>query len=300
VISGTISVSPFSVLIKTVISANEFDYCSRLDKCKLTKTIIYGDKMTAKVIRMGYYTSVKGGAPKPFQIPDGMLCFELITAGSVYSPEGDPAELYGAGWIFVHLAGQHTVWRSAPDSHYECMTVSFNTARIPDSETWPRAFFWEDINQAVSFAHEMLYARHNTRVDQENLGDLIWSQFRFRLDLFRRKSKQQIPPRVAAVMNYIEKHYAEYIAIDHLAERAGLSASHLHAYFRTFVKVTPHQYLIQQRMQAARHSLATTNTPIKALAREVGYANTEHFCRAFKRNFGMTAAEYRYKYMVYK
>lgn len=256
--------------------------------------------MTPKVIRMGYYTSGKGGAPKPFQIPDCMLCFELITSGSVYPPSGDQTQLYGSGWIFVHRPGQHTVWRTEPDSHYECMTVSFNTALIDTKVEWPEAFFWEDINQAVSFAHEMLYARHHTRVDQEILGDLIWSQFRFRLDLFRRKSKQQIPPRVAAVMNYIEKHYAEDMDVDTMAEHAGLSASHLHAYFRTFVKVTPHQYLIRQRMQAAGHALATTNTPIKAIAQEVGYANTEHFCRAFKQYFKMTAAEYRYKYMVHK
>ena len=252
------------------------------------------------MIRMGYYTSGKGGAPKPYQIPENMLCFELITDGYVYAPEGDLPQLHGAGWIFVHQTGQHTVWRTEPDSHYECMTVSFNTSMIQEKEDWPGAFFWEDINQAVSFAHEMLYARHHTRVDQEILGDLIWSQFRFRLDQFRRQSKQQIPPRVAAVMAYIEKHYAEDIAIEDMAARAGLSPSHLHAYFREFVKVTPHQYLIRQRMQAARHALATSNTPIKVLAQEVGYANTESFCRAFKQHAGLTAADYRQKYMVYR
>jgi AraC-like DNA-binding protein len=253
-----------------------------------------------KVIRMGYYTSGKGGAPKPFQIPENMLCFEMITDGSVYAPSGNRPQLYGAGWIFVHQAGQHTVWKTEPDSHYECMTVSFNTALLADTEVWPGAFFWEDINQAVSFAHEMLYARHHTRINQEILGALIWSQFRFRLDQFRRQSKQQIPPRVAAVMAFIEKHYAEDIAINDLAAQVGLSPSHLHAHFREFVKVTPHQYLIRQRMQAARHALATSNTPIKVLAQEVGYANTENFCRSFKKHAGLTAADYRQKYMVHQ
>ncbi|MFA7256850.1 MAG: AraC family transcriptional regulator [Kiritimatiellales bacterium] len=256
--------------------------------------------MTNKLIRMGYYTSAKGGAPKPFQIPDNMLCFELITAGHVYAPTGNPPQLRGAGWIFVHQAGQNTVWQTEPDDHYECMVVSFNAGQPQEKETWPRNFFWEDIHQAVSFAHEMLYAFHHTRVDQEVLGNLIWSQFRFRRDQFRRQSKQKIPPRVVSVMAYIEKHYAENIAVEDIAARAGLSASHLHADFRTFAKVSPHQYLILQRMQAARHALATSDTPIKVLAQEVGYANTENFCRAFKQHSGLTAADYRQKYMVYK
>lgn len=256
--------------------------------------------MTGKLTQMGYFTSAKGGAPRPYLLPAGMLRFELITAGHVYAPTGNPPQLRGAGWVFIHQPGQHTVWQTEPDDHYECMAVSFSTTPMQEKETWPRAFFWEDITQAVGFAQEMLYAFHHTRVDQEILGDLIWSQLRFRLDQFRRQSKQKIPPRVASVMAYIEKHYAENIAIEDMAARAELSASHLHADFRTYAKATPHQYLILQRMQAARHALATSNTPIKVLAQEVGYTNTENFCRAFKRHSGLTAADYRQKYMVYQ
>ena len=84
-----------------------------------------------------------------------------------------------------------------------------------------------------------------------------------------------------------------------MAAHVDLSASHLHARFREFVGMSPHQYVINRRLQEARHRLATTSAPIKAIAADIGYANTETFCRAFKSRCNITAATYRRKYMIY-
>jgi AraC-like DNA-binding protein len=52
-------------------------------------------------------------------------------------------------------------------------------------------------------------------------------------------------------------------------------------------------------MRSARHKLVTTGAPIKSIAMDVGYANTENFCRAFKKHCGLTAAAYRRKFIPY-
>ncbi|MEX1119910.1 MAG: helix-turn-helix transcriptional regulator, partial [Terrimicrobiaceae bacterium] len=97
----------------------------------------------------------------------------------------------------------------------------------------------------------------------------------------------------------IERHHANPIALEDLAGQAGLSSSHLHAQFRKHVGMTPHQHLILERMRRAKHLLVSTNQPVKAVASSVGYANTENFCRAFRKNFGTTAALYRRKFKTY-
>ncbi|MCK9589019.1 MAG: AraC family transcriptional regulator [Terrimicrobiaceae bacterium] len=131
-------------------------------------------------------------------------------------------------------------------------------------------------------------------------GDLIWSQFRFRLEESRRPAKHQaMPPLVASVMSHMDRLYAEPLGVEDLAAHFGLSASHLHAQFREHAGMTPHQHLILQRMRSARHKLVTTSDPIKSIAREAGYANTENFCRAFKKHCGLTAANYRRKFIPY-
>ncbi|NQU41270.1 MAG: helix-turn-helix transcriptional regulator [Lentisphaerae bacterium] len=250
--------------------------------------------MTPILKAMGYFTSPRGGAPAPYRIPPNELVFELIAAGSVFAPNGN--QLCGPGWLFVHRSGEHTIWRSPPGEHYECMVCAFTTADSKDE--WPRAFPWHESEGAVSFAHEMLYAFHHTRVDTTILGDLVWSQFRFRLDQYRRHEQHTMSPRLAAVMAYMDRHLAEPLSIATLATRVALSPSHLHARFREATGMTPHQYLIRQRMRAARHLLATTSAPIKSIAVDVGYANPENFCRAFKQHAHTTAAAYRRRYMI--
>ena len=258
-----------------------------------------GEKMKIKIVSIGYYISPVGGASSPFSISDGQFFFEIITAGAVYSPVDDKS-LRGSGWVFAHQPGQQTVWRSEPMGNYECLTILFDITDKRLSDIWLRDFYWGDEKPAVDFAHEMLHAFHHTNIDRNILGDFAWSQLQFRLENYKyQESRREIPPRISEVMTYIDKYYSAALGIEELAEHVSLSASHLHARFREFVGMTPHQYLIRQRMRAARHTLATTDLPIKAVASDVGYANTESFCRAFKEHFGITAAGYRRKYMIY-
>jgi AraC-like DNA-binding protein len=261
----------------------------------LTKTLIYGDKVESSLTHVGIYVSPMGGAPKPAYVDDGQLLFELITAGCVHSLSG--LDLRRPGWIFCHHPGEHTIWRSEPDSHYECLTLKFDLSSVRIPENWPRSFFWDDTDHAITFANEMLYSFHHTNVAKDILGDLIWSQLRFKLDQFRRsRTEQNVPPRISKAISYIERYYSQDVGIQELANEVAMSPSHLHAQFKAFVDMSPHQYLIMQRMREARHALVTTDDPIKAISYQVGYPNTENFCRAFKRHFKTTAAAYRTRY----
>ena len=248
---------------------------------------------------IGFFRSGPGGAPYPAVIEKDQLLFELITEGAVYNPSGNT--LHGVGTVFLHRQGQETVSRTEGDGFYACRTACFHRDWASPPVDWPRHFAWEDGDQAISFAEEMLEAFHHTEQDRQVIGDLVWSRFRYQLDLYRRRpSGRDIPPRLAAVLAHIESHYVEPLGVDALASRIGLSASHLHAEFRQYLGITPHQHLINHRMRSARHKLATTGEPIKSVAEAVGYANPENFCRAFKKYSGLSAAAYRKKYRTYE
>ena len=254
--------------------------------------------MKAALESVGHYTSGPGGADHPAVIPPNVLLFELITEGSVYSPGG--SDLHGPGAVFAHSPGQSTVSRTPGEGHYACMTARYRLDRRSRRFAWPRVFQWAVVSEVLRFSEEILFAFHHTDLDRGVLGDLIWSQFRFRLEEFRRSAKHRaIPPLVAGVMGHMDRHFAEPLGVEGLAARFGLSASYLHAQFREHAGMTPHQHLVLQRMRSARHKLATTGAPIKSIARDVGYANTENFCRAFKKHSGLTAAAYRRKFIPY-
>ena len=244
---------------------------------------------------IGWYVSGPGGAIAPARIPKNRLLFELITEGAVYAPGGEL--LHGVGTIFVHRPGEETIWRTAGSGRYACMTARFHLKRVPSDVSWPRWFVWGEPGGALGFAEEMLHAFHHAGMNRRSIGELVWSQFCFRLESHQRHATGKgIPARLAAVLNHIESHYDVPLGIEDLAQAIGLSSSHLHALFREHLGMTPHQHLILERMRAARHRLATSGDPIKAVASGVGYANTESFCRAFKQHTGLTAASYRKKY----
>lgn len=261
--------------------------------------MILGEKMKRELASVGHYISPQGGSVAPYQIMDGEIVFELITEGAVYGPLDDN-RLCGPGWIFAHLPGDQTVSRTEQTDHYECISIVFNVSPDIKLNEWSRSFFWKEEKSAISFAHEVIYAFYHTSIERNILGDFIWSQLKLRQESYKHlESRREVPPRISEVMSYIERYYTAALGIEELAEHVKLSASHLHARFKKCTGMTPHQYLINQRMKAARHILATTDAPIKAVATDIGYANPESFCRAFKEHFGITAAGYRRKYMIY-
>jgi AraC-like DNA-binding protein len=233
----------------------------------------------------------------PSTISPGEFLFEMVTQGRVMHP--DTKELVGPGEIFFHRPGEQTIFKSPTDEKYECMTALFHLEKEP--ENLPRSFCWQETRDAERFSREMLFAFHHEGIALDVLGDIIWAQFSFRLaqDTLRHR-QNTIPPRIASVVNEIAKHPEENHSVERLASKIGLSASHLHAEFKSVLGKTPHQVVIQYRMSAARHRLVTTTDPVKAIAFDVGYTNTENFCRAFKNHTGLTAANFRRKYMVYR
>ncbi|MDF3128891.1 AraC family transcriptional regulator [Kiritimatiellaeota bacterium B1221] len=255
-----------------------------------------GEKIKPQLVRVGYFISPIGGAVVPSEILPGEYLFELVTRGRVKHPEKEAWA--GPGWIFFHQPGQETIYQSTADEHYECMTALFT---IPAPVTdWPRSFRWEETRDAESFSREMLYAFHHEGISLDVLGDLIWAQFSFRYAQDQvRHSHTRIPPRIASVIAEIARHPERAHSVESLAEKVGLSPSHLHAEFKAATGKTPHQMVIQYRMSAARHRLVTSMDPVKAISYDVGFSNTENFCRAFKKHTGLTAAAFRKKYMLY-
>ncbi len=261
--------------------------------------MIIPPKLGPPLLSVGYFTSALGGSPKPSCITDRNLYFELLTEGAVYGFEAEPV-LHGVGTVFVHRPGDCTISKTQGATRYRCLTALFEWDASQDLIGWPRSFLWYDTKAVLQFADEMLSSYHHEALDRSVIGAYIWNQFRFRLEASKRVTQNnKIPARLKAVMVYLDTNFGNAISVDEAAAHVGLSASHLHARFREYLGETPHQYLIRTRMRAAAHLLVSSDRPIKVVASEVGYVNTESFCRAFKKYHGRTAASHRGMYRRY-
>lgn len=92
---------------------------------------------------------------------------------------------------------------------------------------------------------------------------------------------------------YISEHFAEQLSVSRLASLAGLSDYHFIRIFKKQTGFTPHEYLLNTRMNMARYLLKNSDQPVKDICFSTGFSCESVFCNAFKRMEGLTPAQYR-------
>ena len=73
-----------------------------------------------------------------------------------------------------------------------------------------------------------------------------------------------------AVREYIHEHLQENISLDELAGSVGLSRYHFARRFRQSTGTTPHEFVLQQRVERAKTLLDRTNTALLDIASVCG------------------------------
>jgi AraC family transcriptional regulator len=98
--------------------------------------------------------------------------------------------------------------------------------------------------------------------------------------------------QVKLIVEFVEGHLGSDLRVTELAALLDLSPHYFHLLFRTSFGMTPHRYVLQRRMEAARRMLRT-ETPITDIAYSLGFSSQAHFTQAFRRHTGSTPARVR-------
>jgi AraC family transcriptional activator FtrA len=98
---------------------------------------------------------------------------------------------------------------------------------------------------------------------------------------------------LAPLLEWATSHLDTRLTLDHLAERAGLSNRTLARRFTEQLGISPGQWLLGQRLDAARILLEQTDLPVEAIATRVGLASAINLRRRFRVHLGTTPGAYR-------
>ncbi|MFC5402880.1 AraC family transcriptional regulator [Cohnella soli] len=99
--------------------------------------------------------------------------------------------------------------------------------------------------------------------------------------------------RLNRIERFIDERIADPITLEHIAKHVHLHPNYLVRYFNKHFGVSPLKYLNRKRMQKAKTILATTALPVKEVAELVGYPDTNHFAKAFRKESSCSPTEYR-------
>lgn len=99
-----------------------------------------------------------------------------------------------------------------------------------------------------------------------------------------RLSSQQLKQ----VVEYVHEHLSEDLSLIDLAQQMNLSAFHFARLFKNSLGLSPHQYLLQNRVERAKKLIAIAQKPdLTDIGLQVGFYDQAHFTKAFKRVVGI-------------
>ncbi|OWA34979.1 hypothetical protein B9G55_14675 [Saccharibacillus sp. O16] len=103
---------------------------------------------------------------------------------------------------------------------------------------------------------------------------------------------------IERVLGEIERRLTEKIVLDELAEHVYLSKFHLHRLMRAATGLPLMEYIRARRLSSSAHDLlnAKSERTILNLALAYGFDHEQSYIRSFKRQFGVTPAQFRRGY----
>ena len=83
------------------------------------------------------------------------------------------------------------------------------------------------------------------------------------------------------------------VSIAEVADACQLSRSHFSRAFRQSTGKTPHEWLLERRLERAAALLRTTDLAIAGIAASCGFADQSHLTRSFSKKLGLTPGDWR-------
>lgn len=98
---------------------------------------------------------------------------------------------------------------------------------------------------------------------------------------------------IQSITDYLDEHFTEPISLQDLGNQFHISASYLSHIFKAETGLPPMKYLMYRKIGEAQSMLMNTSLAINDIGEQLGFNDTAHFSRMFKKYIGITCSEYR-------
>jgi AraC-like DNA-binding protein len=104
----------------------------------------------------------------------------------------------------------------------------------------------------------------------------------------------QIPEEaLLKVRTYVRENLEKEVTLKRMATIVGMSESNFSRRFKTSMGITPYQYVLQERLEEAKHMLRHQELSLVDIAAATGFCSQSHFTTVFKKSTKLTPLQYR-------
>jgi AraC family transcriptional regulator len=101
------------------------------------------------------------------------------------------------------------------------------------------------------------------------------------------------PAQFKQAIEYINERLYKNLTLTAIATELGLSPAYFCRLFKRSIGITPHQYILQQRIERSKQLLSQKDIRIVDIANHCGFANPSHFARCFRKMTGISPQQFR-------
>jgi AraC family transcriptional regulator len=107
-------------------------------------------------------------------------------------------------------------------------------------------------------------------------------------------SRKLTSAQMQQALDYIHAHLSQDLSLVQIAEVINITPTYFASLFKRAVGISPHQYVIQQRVEQAKSLLKSkTDLSITDIALQVGFSSQSHLTQQFRRLTGITPKQAR-------
>ncbi|NMG06405.1 AraC family transcriptional regulator [Brasilonema sp. UFV-L1] len=281
----------------SLLATNSFQFLNELNidrlymsACEMPEVIVREHLLTLQLSPQHLFETWEDGQLK--QIHKGVGSVTLAPAGFRFRGRWDrdveililtlkPAAIRGA-------SSRRLIAKCAAQLHDTNQTELVRCTGRLDSQIWhlglaleaefkegnPNCrYFWESLTNALALRVLKQYSAKEPKI-QHYCGGLS-------------------PHQLRRTIEYINDNLATHLSLNVLAAMLGMSPYYFERLFKQSVGCTPHQYILQRRIERAKQLLRTTQLSIMEIAFQVGCKNHSHFSKLFRKLTGISPRTYR-------
>ncbi len=232
---------------------------------------------------------------------DVLELFYIMNGSGQYTVAGRAYPIQHGSLVICNagvMHGESPYWQNTMQS-YCCVLRALAVPGLPpntltEAERSPVCFFMDD---RETVEHILLALRQQqgrsdavSRLLANALLNLVYAK---RCRLSRDADVKHNEGFLQSIIAWLDQHYMEPVTLEALSKRFHISPSYLSHIFKTETGFSPMKYLLYRRVGESQRLLTNSTLPVSAISDRLGFNDSSHFCRTFKKHVGLTPSAYR-------
>lgn len=230
----------------------------------------------------------------------GKVIFQYTLSGmGKINIDGTTTELQSGDAFFVDIPSQHRYFLPEKSAHWEFIfitTYGIEAERCFEriKNKYGQILHLDTASAPIKQIFDLI-----EKTNADNIKDafeLSAYAYAFLMKLFshiQNSDNKAWPESVLKAIIFIQQRYKDPLTLDDIAFHAQTSKYHFTRVFQYYTHMTPMAFVTKTRMEHALKLLKDHTLSIEDITRQVGYANSNYFNKAFRSFIGVAPGKYR-------